>query len=48
VFKHLGPVITIDDGLLSRRYKDKLLMACRYDAENKLLLLAFESLMKII
>jgi hypothetical protein len=24
MFKHLGPIITIDDELLSRRYKDKL------------------------
>jgi MULE transposase domain len=40
-FKHLRPVITIDTGFLSGRYKDRLLMTCGYDAENKLLPLAF-------
>jgi hypothetical protein len=40
-FKYLRPITTIDAGFLSGRYKDRLLMACRYNAENKLLLLAF-------
>jgi hypothetical protein len=42
VFKHLRPVITIDAGFLSGRYKGRLLMACGYDAENKFIPLAFE------
>jgi MULE transposase domain len=41
-FKYLRPVITIDAGFLSGRYKGRLLMACGYDVENKLLPLAFE------
>jgi hypothetical protein len=41
VFKHLRPVITIDVGFLSDRYKGRLLMTCGYDAENKLFPLAF-------
>jgi hypothetical protein len=41
-FKHLRPVITIDAGFLSGRYKDRLLMTCGYDAENKVIPLAFE------
>jgi hypothetical protein len=41
-FKHLRVVITIDAGLLSGRYKGRLLMVCRYDAENKVIHLAFE------
>jgi hypothetical protein len=41
VFKHLRPVITIDVGFLSNRYKGRLLMACGYDVEIKLLPLAF-------
>jgi hypothetical protein len=41
VFKHLRSVITIDAGFLSGRYKGRLLMACRYDAENKVISLAF-------
>jgi hypothetical protein len=41
VFKHLRPVITIDAGFLSGRYKGRLLMTCVYDAENKLLPLTF-------
>jgi hypothetical protein len=41
-FKHLIPVITIDAGFLSSRYKDRLLMTCGYDVENKLFPLAFE------
>jgi hypothetical protein len=41
VFKHLRPVITIDAGFLSGRYKGRLLMACGYDAENKVIPLAF-------
>jgi hypothetical protein len=40
-FKHLRHVITIDVVFLSGRYKGRLLMACGYDAENKLLPLAF-------
>jgi hypothetical protein len=40
-FKHLRPVITIDVGFLSSRYKGKLLMGCRYDVENKCIPLAF-------
>jgi hypothetical protein len=40
-FKHLRPVITIDVGFLSGCYKDRLLMTYRYDAENKLIPLAF-------
>jgi MULE transposase domain len=40
-FKHLRPVITIDAGFLSGRYKGRLLMACGYDTENKLIPLAF-------
>jgi MULE transposase domain len=40
-FKHLRPVITIDAKLLSGRYKSRLLMACGYDAENKIIPLAF-------
>jgi hypothetical protein len=40
-FKHLRPVITIDAGFLSGRYKGILLMACGYDAENKVIPLAF-------
>jgi hypothetical protein len=42
VLKHLRPVITIDDGFLSGYYKGRLLMIYGYDAENKLLRLAFE------
>jgi MULE transposase domain len=40
-FKYLRPVITIDAGFRSDRYKGRLLMACGYDAENKLIPLAF-------
>jgi MULE transposase domain len=40
-FKHLRPVITIDAGFLSGRYKDRLLMVCGYNVENKLIPLAF-------
>jgi hypothetical protein len=40
-FKYLRPVITIDAGFLSGRYKGRLLMACGYDVENKLIPLAF-------
>jgi hypothetical protein len=40
-FKYLRPVITIDDEFLSGRYKDRLLMTCGYDAENKLIPLVF-------
>jgi MULE transposase domain len=40
-FKHLRPVITIDTGFLSCRYNCRLLMACGYDAENKVIHLAF-------
>jgi hypothetical protein len=40
-FKHLRPVITIDARFLSDRYKSRLLMACGYDAENKVNPLAF-------
>jgi hypothetical protein len=39
-FKHLRPVITIDAGFLSGRYKGRLLMACGYDVENKIIHLA--------
>jgi hypothetical protein len=35
-FKHLRPVITIDVGFLSDRYKGILLMTYGYDVENKL------------
>jgi hypothetical protein len=41
-FKYLRFVITIDAGFLSGRYKGRLLMACGYDVENKLIPLAFE------
>jgi MULE transposase domain len=41
-FKHLRLVIIINAGFLSGRYKGRLLMACGYDVENKLLPLAFE------
>jgi hypothetical protein len=41
VFKHLRHVITIDIRFLSGRYKGRLLMACGYDAANKLLPLTF-------
>jgi MULE transposase domain len=40
-FKHLRPVITIDAGFLSGRYKGRLLMTCGYDAENKVIPLVF-------
>jgi hypothetical protein len=40
-FKHLRPIITIDAGFLSGHYKGRLLMACGYDAENKVIPLAF-------
>jgi MULE transposase domain len=40
-FKHLRSVITIDAGFLSGCYKGRLLMACGYDANNKLIPLAF-------
>jgi hypothetical protein len=42
-FKHLRSVITIDTGFLSGRYKGRLLMACGYDTENKVIPLAFGS-----
>ena len=38
---HLRPVITIDAGFLSGRYKGKLFAACGYDAEQHILPLAF-------
>ncbi|XP_040377304.1 uncharacterized protein LOC107303549 [Oryza brachyantha] len=38
---HLRPVISIDASFLSGRYQGRLLIACGYDAENKLLPLAF-------
>jgi hypothetical protein len=41
-FKYLRSIITIDAGFLSGRYKGRLLMACGYDVENKLIHLAFE------
>jgi MULE transposase domain len=41
-FKHLRLVITIDTGFLSDRYKGRLLIACGYDAKNKLIPLTFE------
>ncbi|XP_078153598.1 uncharacterized protein LOC144548756 [Carex rostrata] len=37
----LRPVISIDACFMSGRYKGRLLMACGYDAENRLLPLAF-------
>jgi hypothetical protein len=40
-FKHLRYVITIDAEFLSDHYNGRLLMAYGYDAENKLLSLAF-------
>jgi MULE transposase domain len=40
-FKHFRPVITIDARFLSGHYKGRLLMTCEYDAENKLIPLAF-------
>jgi MULE transposase domain len=40
-FKHLRPVIIIDAGFLSGCYKGRLLMACGYDAKNKVIPLAF-------
>jgi hypothetical protein len=41
-FKHLKLIITIDTEVLSGRYKDRLLMMCGYDVENKLFPLGFE------
>jgi hypothetical protein len=41
-FNYLRPVITIDIRFLSVYYKGRLLIACRYEEENKLLSLAFE------
>jgi hypothetical protein len=41
-FKHLRPIIIIDVAFLLGHYRGRLLMACEYDAENKLLPLAFE------
>jgi hypothetical protein len=41
-FKHLRPVIIIEVGFLSGHNKGRLLMACGYDEENKLIPLAFE------
>jgi hypothetical protein len=41
-FKYLRPVITIDARFLSDPYKGRLLMACGYDVENKIISLAFE------
>ncbi|XP_078148536.1 uncharacterized protein LOC144543964 [Carex rostrata] len=41
VVPHLRPVISIDACFLSGRYQERLLMACGYDVENQLLLLAF-------
>ncbi|TVU18456.1 hypothetical protein EJB05_34558, partial [Eragrostis curvula] len=38
---HLRPVISIDSCFLSGRYRGKLLIACGYDAENRLLPIAF-------
>ena len=38
---HLRPVITIDAGFLSGRYKGKLFAACGYDAEQHIVPLAF-------
>jgi hypothetical protein len=38
---YLRPVISIDASFLSGRYRGRLLIACGYDAENKLLPLAF-------
>jgi MULE transposase domain len=40
-WKYLRPVIIIDTGFLLGRYKGRLLMACGYDTENKLIPLAF-------
>ena len=40
-WSHLRPVISIDAGHLSGRYKGKLYMACAYDAEQQVLPLAF-------
>jgi len=40
-WRHLRPVISIDAGHLSGRYKGKLYMACGYDAEQHVLPLAF-------
>jgi hypothetical protein len=41
-WKYLRSVIIIDTGFLLDCYKGRLLMACGYDAENKLITLAFE------
>jgi MULE transposase domain len=41
VFKYLRNIITIDARFLSGHYKDRLLMACGYDTNNKLLPLTF-------
>ena len=38
---HLRPVISVDASFLSGRYKGRLIMACGYDANNKLIPLAF-------
>jgi len=38
---YLRPVISVDAGHLSGRYKGKLFMACAYDAEQQLLPIAF-------
>ena len=40
-WQNLRPVITIDAGFLSGRYKGKLFAACGYDAEQHILPLAF-------
>jgi hypothetical protein len=41
VFKYLKLVIIIDARFLSGRCKGRLLMVCRYDADNKFLPLSF-------
>ncbi|BAT03054.1 Os07g0661150 [Oryza sativa Japonica Group] len=38
---YLRPVISVDASFLSGRYRGRLLIACGYDAENRLLPLAF-------
>jgi MULE transposase domain len=40
-FKHYKSVIGIDDTHLSGRYKEKMLVACGFDAEDQLVPLAF-------
>ena len=40
-FKHCRPFLSIDDTFLTRKFKGTLLVAISYDADNRLVLLAF-------